>query len=338
MVIPANVPPVANFTATPRTGPAPLVVKFNDTSTNTPTSWNWSFGDNTWYNTTVAAARNATHSYGATGSYTVNLTATNAGGSNTKTQSNYIIVGTNAAPVLGEIVVPVYPIIKGGTIQVNSTLTDNSLDTFKAKWEWDDKSNTSLNLPAGTTKVTGSHKYTTPDIYKINLTVTDNGGLSALKEATTFVVVYDPTAGYVIGAGAINSPNGAYSPAPLLNGTGYFGFESKYQKGISKPQGVTGFYYDLGTMNFFSNNYDWLVVLGSKASFKGSGTINGKGDYGFLLTATDGALISKTTPDKFRIRIWNKTPLKRVYDNMLDAPDDADPTTVIKNGFIIIQK
>jgi len=150
--------------------------------------------------------------------------------------------------------------------------------------------------------------------------------------------VYDPSAGYVIGAGAINSPAGAYLPNPSLTGTGYFGFESKYKTGISKPQGITAFYYDLGTMNFYSNNYDWLVVTGSKASFKGSGTINGKGNYGFLLTATDGALISRTTPDKFRIRIWNKTPVKRVYDNMLDAPDDADPTTVIKNGFIIIQK
>ena len=107
---------------------------------------------------------------------------------------------------------------------------------------------------------------------------------------------------------------------------------------MSKPQEVTAFYYDLGTMSFFSNNYDWLVVLGPKASFKGSGTINGKGDYGFLLTATDGALISRTPPDKFRIRIWNKTSLKRVYDNMLDAPDNADPTTVIKSGFIIIKK
>ncbi len=94
-------------------------------------------------------------------------------------------------------------------------------------------------------------------------------------------------------------------------------------------------------MNFFSDDYDWLVVAGSKASFKGSGKINGKGDYGFLLTATDGSLLPKNAADKsdkFRIRIWSKAPLKRVYDNMLDAPDDADPTTKVKYGFVIIQK
>jgi hypothetical protein len=36
--------------------------------------------------------------------------------------------------------------------------------------------------------------------------------------------------------------------------------------------------------------YDWLVVGGAKAQYKGTGTINGAGNYGFLLTATGGAL------------------------------------------------
>lgn len=47
-------------------------------------------------------------------------------------------------------------------------------------------------------------------------------------------------------------------------------------------------------------SYDWLVVAGSKAQFKGTGTINGAGNYGFLLIAIDG------TPDRFRMKIWDK--------------------------------
>lgn len=39
--------PVANFTATNTTGKVPLTVRFNDTPTNTPTGWNWTFGDGT---------------------------------------------------------------------------------------------------------------------------------------------------------------------------------------------------------------------------------------------------------------------------------------------------
>jgi PKD repeat protein len=343
MVSSAGVKPVADFTATPLSGTGPLTVAFTDTSTNSPTSWTWSYRNGTVWRQ-FAITQNPAFTFAA-GAYDINLTATNAAGSDTKTRTGYITVtvsGSNAPPVLGEIMVPGDPIRIGNTIQVSSTLTDpDILDTFKARWEWDDKSNTLLNLPAGTTTVTGSHTYTSPDVFRINLTVSDSGGLSAYKEAQSYVVVYDPSAGYVIGAGAIDSPAGAYLPNTSLKGTGYFGFVSKYRQGISRPQGVTEFYYDLGSMNFYSDSYDWLVVTGARASFKGSGKINGKGDYGFLLTATDGALLPRTATDKsdkFRIRIWNKTPLKRVYDNMLDAPDDADPTTKIKSGFIIIQK
>ena len=73
-------PPVANFTATPRTGTAPLTVQFNDTSTNTPTSWKWAYKNATsgWmqFNTT----QNPKYTFPA-GTYDINLTATNAGGS-----------------------------------------------------------------------------------------------------------------------------------------------------------------------------------------------------------------------------------------------------------------
>jgi PKD repeat protein len=37
--------PVAEFNGTPRSGPAPLAVQFNDLSSNTPTGWAWFFGD-----------------------------------------------------------------------------------------------------------------------------------------------------------------------------------------------------------------------------------------------------------------------------------------------------
>jgi len=75
-------PPVAGFTLNPHSGPAPLVVQFNDTSTGTPTSWNWSFGDGTtWFNTTDLLLRNASHTYTSPGVFTISLTATSAGGS-----------------------------------------------------------------------------------------------------------------------------------------------------------------------------------------------------------------------------------------------------------------
>jgi PKD repeat protein len=81
----AAAPPVADFTGTPTAAAAPLSVTFTDSSTNTPTSWLWDFGDGA-----TSTSQNPTHSYTTSGIYTVALTATNAGGSNTKTRTAYI--------------------------------------------------------------------------------------------------------------------------------------------------------------------------------------------------------------------------------------------------------
>ena len=91
------VTPVAIFMPNVTTGTSPLTVKFTDTSTNSPTSWNWSFGDGTWFNTTVATERNAMHTYTTPSTYIVKLTVANADGSNTTSPGTTITV--NAAPI-----------------------------------------------------------------------------------------------------------------------------------------------------------------------------------------------------------------------------------------------
>lgn len=79
--------PVAAFTGYPTGGVAPLEVLFTDDSTNTPTSWLWSFGDGT-----LSTEKNPFHTYANPGSYSVNLKATNAGGFGTCQKDNYIVV------------------------------------------------------------------------------------------------------------------------------------------------------------------------------------------------------------------------------------------------------
>jgi PKD repeat protein len=82
---------VASFTGSPTFGTAPLTVTFTDSSTGSPTSWIWDFGDVSSVN---ATQRNPVHTYVSNGTYTVSLTATNSAGSNTFTRSNYITVGS----------------------------------------------------------------------------------------------------------------------------------------------------------------------------------------------------------------------------------------------------
>ena len=80
--------PVAQFSASTTSGPAPLAMNFLNTSTGTITTYAWTFGDGT----TTSGSQSPAHVYMSAGSYTVSLTVTGPGGSNTKTISNYITV------------------------------------------------------------------------------------------------------------------------------------------------------------------------------------------------------------------------------------------------------
>ena len=59
-----------------------------------PLSWNWNFGDGSWFNTTDIASRNPVHTYNHIGLFTISLTITNASGSNTVSYP-YLISVTN---------------------------------------------------------------------------------------------------------------------------------------------------------------------------------------------------------------------------------------------------
>ena len=79
-------PPVASFTESQNSGTVPFSVIFSDTSTNTPTTWAWDFGDDG-----TSTVQNPAHTYTSTGTYTVKLTAANIVGSNTQIKTGYII-------------------------------------------------------------------------------------------------------------------------------------------------------------------------------------------------------------------------------------------------------
>ncbi len=150
--------------------------------------------------------------------------------------------------------------------------------------------------------------------------------------------MYGPDGGFGTGGGWINSPAGAYAPNPSLIGKATFGFVSKYTKGANVPSGETQFNFKVANLDFHSSSYEWLVVAGKKAQYKGSGKINGAGDYDFMLTAIDGDVNGGGGIDKFRIRIWDRVHGGLIYDNQMNAPDSADPTTVIGGGSIVIHK
>lgn len=86
-------PPVAKFSGSPTSGPCPLSVYFIDESTGTIDSWYWDFGDGE-----TSTEQNPSHTYTAVGTFTVSLTITGLGGSDTLTKTDYIYVQAGIEP------------------------------------------------------------------------------------------------------------------------------------------------------------------------------------------------------------------------------------------------
>jgi PKD repeat protein len=70
---------VSGFTATLSRGTAPLAVNFTNGSSGSVSGYSWSFGDGG-----TSTAQNPALTYTTAGTYTVSLTATGPGGTNTK--------------------------------------------------------------------------------------------------------------------------------------------------------------------------------------------------------------------------------------------------------------
>ena len=247
----------------------------------------------------------------------------------------------NVAPTIISIDLPIGLVPIGTEVNLTGNFTDLGwLDTHTATIDWDDGNYTNGDIAGsdGYYIVTDSWYYAQDGVYTITLTVTDDDNGND-TEAFRYVVVYNPDGGFVTGGGWIDSPAEAYAPDPNLTGKANFGFVSKYKEGQQTPTGNTEFNFKVADLNFHSNEYDWLVVAGPKAMYKGTGTINNEGNYGFLLSAVDEELTPSTDVDLFRIKIWDKDNGDEiVYDNQLGDPEDGDPTTAIGGGQIKIHK
>jgi PKD repeat protein len=183
------VAPVANFTASPTSGTNPLTVTFTDTSTNSPTSWAWTFGDGG-----TSTLKNPSHQYTTAGTYSVTLKATNSAGNNILTRTNYIKV-IAVAPVANFTASPT-----SGTNPLTVTFTDTSTNS-PTSWAWTfgDGGTSTLKNP--------SHKYTRTGTFKVTLKATNAVGNNILTR-TNYIKVnaYAPVANFTA------SPTSGVSP------------------------------------------------------------------------------------------------------------------------------
>jgi PKD repeat protein len=170
-------PPVADFSASPTTGDAPLAVTFSDLSTGRVDSWAWDFGDGG-----TSSAQNLTHTYNTTGSYTVKLTVTGPGGTDENVKTNYITVSTPPpAPIADFSASPT-----SGNAPLHVVFTDQSTGTIGA-WSW------SFGDGYGATIRNPSHTYEFPGTYTVSLTVSGESGSDA-ETKMNYITVTEPPA------------------------------------------------------------------------------------------------------------------------------------------------
>lgn len=168
---PPTVPPVASFTSNVTSGIVPLTVQFNDTSSYSPNTWLWNFGDGT--NSTL---RNPVHTYTMADTYNVSLTANNTManntiGSNTTTRAGYINV-SNPLPIVANFTSDV----TSGKLPLTVSFTDTSTNT-SISWNWsfgDGNTSTSKN-PVYT--------YYTPGTYNVSLNASNRAYSNTLTQA-----------------------------------------------------------------------------------------------------------------------------------------------------------
>jgi PKD repeat protein len=168
---PSIAAPVAAFSFSPASPIVNQVVQFTDTSTGTPTSWNWIFGDGA-----SSSAKNPTHTYASPGAFRVSFTASNAGGSSSVIRA----VDIAAAPLKGDFL---------GTILLGAPTTNSvKLNILSA-----DQSGT-ISVQYGT--ASGKFDYQTPAA-TLSADVPLQIALTGLDSDTTYYyrVYYDASGG-----------------------------------------------------------------------------------------------------------------------------------------------
>ena len=214
-----------------------------------------------------------------------------------------------------------------------------------AKWLIDGISvNGVVTEPVGSKngKVTGSYKFTTPGVYKLQMNITDQKGVTTYANTNgdleAIVVIYDPNGGYTYGGGYYDSPAGALISNSSSAGKASYGFTMNYFKNSTNPKGETQFEFKVGEFEYNALNFDYLVISNSMAQFKGTGKIiGGQSGIAFTMTVVDGQL-DGTGIDKIRMKIYNKNNGKIIYDNQPGTSDAALPiASVGANSIIVIQ-
>jgi PKD repeat protein len=198
---PAGTAPNAAFTGngtlapSPLNGTAPFTVTFRDTSGGNPSSWLWTFPDDS---TTSTLQDPLDHTFASPGTYIVTMTATNAWGTSTESMA-ITVVNPTTVDFNFTLSSPNAPSI--------ATFTDNSSPGATA-YLWD------FGAGQGTsTQQNPTHTYSSPGTYSVTLTVTYPTGPVSVTKSVTLGSALCTVPPYVLDGVRRNNAAGLYLSA-----------------------------------------------------------------------------------------------------------------------------
>ena len=184
-------PPIAEFEADDLTPLPGETVNFTDLSTNSPTTWQWSFSPSTiaYVEGTHQNSQNPQVQFTAYGVYTVALSVSNLAGTDMEIKTDYIMViappdadfeADNVAPGIGE------------TVSFTDLSTNNPIS-----WGWTFNP-TTVTYVGGTTSTDQNPQVTfdVPGYYTVELTATNISGSDIETKADYIFVVDVPDADF----------------------------------------------------------------------------------------------------------------------------------------------
>ncbi len=193
-VVPA---PVAGFSSSNPAGCEPLLVTFSDLSTGTIDTWSWTFGDGG-----TSTLANPNHTYTVAGTYTVSLTVTGPGGTDSQTQVDLVTV--TGAPV-ASFANSTPTILVGGSV----SFIDTSVGATSWAWDFGDGGTSTMQNP--------SHNYSLPGTYTVELVASNSCFGNTFASVDLVTVLADEIHAVISPASGIS---GAVSIFALPDGSG----------------------------------------------------------------------------------------------------------------------
>jgi len=181
--------PVAHFTATPMSGPAPLFVQFTDASDGNPYRWAWKFGDGQ-----ISDQKNPYFLYKNPGLYQVELTVYNKAGSDTATKTIEVLVSPPDAEFTANRT--------AGDSPLTVSFTDLSTGA-PTNWSW------KFGDSGSSTEQNPVYVFSSPGTYGVQLTASNAAGTST-ETKNGYIVV-----GQTIKADFNLTPSNSGNTSPL---------------------------------------------------------------------------------------------------------------------------